>query len=170
MEQDKALNLLQKQVERLVEIQSEILEEQAQLDRERATAQAQFDRKTQKARAKYDELVAQLEAFALDFRDEIFPKGKKSLQIGDVKLGFRFGQPVIEIGGKPADKDRLLDRLHDQISETSGAEKQLYQGCIEIKESVSLTKVKALPEAAFDRLKLRLVQQEKFFVDLPKPE
>lgn len=166
----KALELVQKQVDRLVKLQSEIAARAAQRDLERAEAERQFEEDTARQQAQLKEFTEQLEAYAIDHRDELFEGKKKSLSFGDVKIGFRFGQPVIHIGGEAANKDKLLDRLHERIEETSGVERKLFLDCIEIKESVSLPKVKGLPADQFDSLKVKLVQEEKFFVEFPKAE
>lgn len=163
----KTLELVQKQVTRLVALQTEIAKRAAVRDRERAEAEAEFERATAQQQAQLKEFKDQLEAFALDHRDELFGK-KKSLEIGDVKIGFRFGQPVIEIGGKSADKAKLLERVDQRIAETAGVERKLYDQCVLIKRDVSLPKLKDLPAEQFDALGVKLVQVEKFYVDLPE--
>ncbi len=165
----KALELVQKQVDRLVKLQSEISARAAQRDLERAEAERQFETDTAKAAAQLKEFKEQLEAYAIDNRDELFPGKKKSLKFGDVEIGFRYGTPVIHIGSQPCPKDKLLGKLHDRIAETSGVEKKLFESCIVIKEDVSLPKIKELPEEQFDSLGVKLVQPETFFVKLPEP-
>ncbi len=167
MDRSRVLELAGKQITKLVKLHQEIAAEMAARDEEQQRIAERFEKQTAAERAAYEETVTQLEAFAIDYRDQLFEKGKKSVEISGVTLGFRFGQPVIMLGGQPADKEKLLNRLHERIEETEGIERKLYQQCIEIKEVVSLSKLKKLPEEQFDGLKVKLVQQEKFYVDVP---
>lgn len=163
----KALELVQKQVDRLVKLQAEIAARALQRDTERAEAEQQFERDTAKAQAQLKEFKAQLEVYAIDNRDELFPGKKKSLKLGDVEIGFRFGTPVIWIGNQQANKEKLLVKVQERIAETAGVEKKLFQSCVVVKEDVSLPKIKELPEEQFDSLGVKLVQPESFFVKFP---
>lgn len=162
-----AIELVQKQVARLVRLQAEIAARAAERDRERAEAEAEFERVTAAAQQQLKEFTEQLRAFAIDHRAELFPGKKKSLEIGDVKIGFRFGTAVVYSGGSPIDKAKLLDKIDQQIAATAGVERKLFEGCVQIKRDVAMTKVKDLPEAQFDALGVKLIQPEKFFVDFP---
>lgn len=166
----RALELLEERVANLVSLSKEIAKQQAECDLERANAQRRFEVKTEAQRAKYDEFVAQLEAYAINHRDELFGPKKKTIKIGDVEIGFRFGQPVIEIGGKPADKAALLVRVQTAAETSTGVERKLFEGCVVVKEDVSLPKVKELPADQFDKLGVKLVQKEKFFITIPSAE
>ena len=167
----KALELLQKQLAKYVELQQRIDAKAAERDRDRAILEADFETATLTTRTKLEELKAQLEAWAQDNRDELFGK-KKSITVGDVKIGFRFGQPVIEWknGNELRDDDQLIERIHDK-SETAGrTEKKLLEDCLIVKTTLSKTKVKDLPETLHDTLGIKVMQTEKFFVSLPKSE
>lgn len=132
-------------------------------------AQEDFDRSARSLKDKIGPIAKAIETYLRTDGEEVL-NGRKSIQIGRIIIGFRFGKEML-VDPKQKDgvsKEELMDRIEDVSRRATGEGRRQLEETLQVQTTPLLSAIKKLPARLLDRLGLQLHQEEEFFWKLVK--
>lgn len=143
---------------RIGELQLQVQTYEAEAEKEITEIQSQLQDHTTPLHESIEQYRKSLEAYATANRGKLFGK-KKSLQLQFGRIGWKKGNPTLEVD----DEDGLVDLIRRRLK---GLAKQL----IRIKESADKTALKKLSTEQLARIGCRLEATERFYAETEPTE
>lgn len=144
----------------LCDIQSKVTEREAQLQKEITALREQCDDDLKDDLAQQARLEKDVEEYCTYYRDTIFPKDAKSLQLAHGKVDFRQHPPAVIVSKK---KRMTLVAVMDAIKERWGKKAEQY---IRTKEELNKEVLVTLEETELETVGLEIQRKETFGITL----